>query len=239
MAIFIQFVIGLIFGLGLIVSGMSDPAKVLNFLDVGGIPAGTWDASLAFVMAGAVAVTFIGFGRILRRARPFLAERFYLPTRTDIDSRIVAGPAILRDRLGIGGVLSGAGADGARIRFFFRPHLRRGDVCRHDARALCRQPAVADALRRAGRSTRNLRSLQRVEITDENYPESSARSPPTCRKMRNDIPDDTKRTGRRSSSGPFCLTSRYYQRSSPTPTPTLTPGARMPTPARGPSSQSR
>lgn len=56
MAILVQFVIGLIFGLGLIISGMSNPAKVLNFLDVGGIRAGTWDASLAFVMAGAVVV---------------------------------------------------------------------------------------------------------------------------------------------------------------------------------------
>ncbi|MCK1722798.1 DUF6691 family protein [Bradyrhizobium sp. 141] len=107
MAILIQFVIGLIFGLGLIVSGMSDPAKVLNFLDVGGIPAGTWDASLAFVMAGAVAVTFIGFGYVLRRARPFFAERFYLPTRRDIDSRIVAGPAIFGIGWGVAGFCPG------------------------------------------------------------------------------------------------------------------------------------
>lgn len=70
MAILIQFAIGLIFGLGLIVSGMSNPAKVLNFLDLGGIPSGTWDASLAFVMAGAVAVTFVGFNRVLKLARP-------------------------------------------------------------------------------------------------------------------------------------------------------------------------
>ena len=68
MTILVQFAIGLVFGLGLIVSGMSNPAKVLNFLDVGGIPAGTWDASLAFVMAGAVAVTFIGFSRVLKLA---------------------------------------------------------------------------------------------------------------------------------------------------------------------------
>ncbi|UPK24896.1 DUF6691 family protein [Bradyrhizobium sp. 195] len=107
MAILIQFVIGLIFGLGLIVSGMSDPAKVLNFLDIGGIPTGTWDASLAFVLAGAVAVTFIGFGRVLRRAHPFFAERFYLPTRRDIDSRIVAGPAIFGIGWGLAGFCPG------------------------------------------------------------------------------------------------------------------------------------
>jgi len=58
MAIVFQFAIGLIFGLGLLLSGMSDPAKVLNFLDLAGIASGTWDPSLAFVMAGAIAVTF-------------------------------------------------------------------------------------------------------------------------------------------------------------------------------------
>ncbi|MGY8636785.1 YeeE/YedE family protein [Bradyrhizobium sp. 14AA] len=107
MSILVQFVIGLVFGLGLIVSGMSDPAKVLNFLDVGGIPAGTWDASLAFVMAGAVVVTFIGFGRVLKLARPFFAARFYLPTRSDIDTRIIAGPAIFGIGWGLVGFCPG------------------------------------------------------------------------------------------------------------------------------------
>ncbi|AMA59139.1 DUF6691 family protein [Bradyrhizobium sp. CCGE-LA001] len=107
MAILVQFAIGLIFGLGLIVSGMSDPAKVLNFLDLGGIPAGTWDASLAFVMAGAVAVTFIGFNRVLKHARPVFAERFYLPSRRDIDVRIIAGPAIFGIGWGLAGFCPG------------------------------------------------------------------------------------------------------------------------------------
>ena len=56
MAILLQFTIGLVFGAGLLLSGMSNPAKVLNFLDLGGIASGNWDPSLAFVMAGAVAV---------------------------------------------------------------------------------------------------------------------------------------------------------------------------------------
>jgi len=107
MAILIQFAIGLIFGLGLIVSGMANPAKVLNFLDVGAIPAGTWDASLAFVMAGAVAVTFFGFIHVLKRARPFLAQRFYVPTRNDIDRRIIVGPAIFGIGWGLAGFCPG------------------------------------------------------------------------------------------------------------------------------------
>jgi len=107
MAILVQFAIGLVFGLGLIVSGMSNPAKVLNFLDIGGITAGTWDVSLAFVMAGAVAVTFIGFKRVLKLARPFFAERFYVPTREDIDPKIIVGPAIFGVGWGLAGFCPG------------------------------------------------------------------------------------------------------------------------------------
>ncbi len=94
MAVFLQFVIGLIFGCGLLLSGMSDPAKVLNFLDLGGIVSGRWDPSLAFVMAGAVAVTFVGFQFVLRRSRPVFSERFHLPTQRELDVRVIAGPAI-------------------------------------------------------------------------------------------------------------------------------------------------
>ncbi len=107
MAILVQFAIGLVFGLGLVVSGMSDPAKVLNFLDVGAIPAGTWDASLAFVMAGAVAVTFVGFKQVLKLTRPFFASRFSVPTRADIDARIIVGPAIFGIGWGLAGFCPG------------------------------------------------------------------------------------------------------------------------------------
>ena len=103
MAVLLQFVIGLIFGLGLVMSGMLDPAKVLNFLDIAAIRTGGWDASLAFVMVGAIAVTFAGYRLVLRRSQPLFGERFHLPTREDIDARVIAGPAIF----GVGWGLSG------------------------------------------------------------------------------------------------------------------------------------
>ena len=95
----LNLIAGLIFGLGLVIGGMTDPAKVQNFLDV----AGTFDPSLAFVMAGAVAVTFIGYRLVLRERSPLFAERLHLPTAKDLDARIVIGPALF----GIGWGLSG------------------------------------------------------------------------------------------------------------------------------------
>ena len=107
MTVLLQFAIGLIFGLGLIISGMSNPAKVLNFLDLAAIRTGTWDASLAFVMAGAIAVTFVGFTLVLRRSQPLLAEKFYLPGKADIDARVIAGPAIFGIGWGLAGFCPG------------------------------------------------------------------------------------------------------------------------------------
>jgi uncharacterized membrane protein YedE/YeeE len=107
MAIVSQFAIGLIFGLGLVISGMSDPAKVLNFLDLAGIGSGTWDASLAFVMAGAVAVTFVGYNRIQKQPRPVFGEKFHLPTKQELDLRIISGPAIFGVGWGLAGFCPG------------------------------------------------------------------------------------------------------------------------------------
>jgi uncharacterized membrane protein YedE/YeeE len=107
MAVFIQFAVGLVFGLGLLLSGMSNPAKVLNFLDLAGIGAGSWDPSLAFVMMGAVATAFTGFRLVLRQPRPIFGEKFYLPTVTELDSRIVAGPAIFGIGWGLAGLCPG------------------------------------------------------------------------------------------------------------------------------------
>ena len=103
MSILVNLGLGLLFGFGLIVSGMSDPAKVLNFLDL----AGTFDPSLAFVMGGAVMVAFIGFRLVLKREAPLLSPRFQLPTRSDIDARLIVGPALFGIGWGLGGFCPG------------------------------------------------------------------------------------------------------------------------------------
>jgi uncharacterized protein len=91
---------GLLFGSGIAVSGMINPAKVLNFFDV----AGTWDPSLAFVMAGGVATAMIGYRLIFKNLKaPLFDATFHLPTKKDIDVPLVAGSAVF----GIGWGLSG------------------------------------------------------------------------------------------------------------------------------------
>lgn len=102
-----QFLIGLLFGCGLVISGMSNPAKVLNFLDLAAIPSGGWDPSLMFVMGGGVAVTFIGYRLLGTRAKPLLAGRFEWPTLTAIDTPLLAGAAIFGVGWGLGGFCPG------------------------------------------------------------------------------------------------------------------------------------
>lgn len=103
MSFLVNLGLGLLFGVSLIVSGMADPAKVLNFLDL----FGTWDPSLAFVMGGAVVVAFFGYRLVLKRRAPIVGDRFHLPTRKDIDSRIIVGPAIFGIGWGLGGFCPG------------------------------------------------------------------------------------------------------------------------------------
>ncbi len=81
---------GLLFGLGLAISGMTDPARVLGFLDI----AGEWDPTLAFVLGGAVITTFIGYRLVLRRSSPFFGDEFHLPTKRELDSRLLGGAAL-------------------------------------------------------------------------------------------------------------------------------------------------
>lgn len=103
MSFFVNLALGLLLGTGLIVSGMSDPAKVLNFLDL----SGTWDPSLAFVMGGAVGVAFVGYRMVLARPRPMAANQFHLPEKRGIDVRVVVGPALFGIGWGIGGFCPG------------------------------------------------------------------------------------------------------------------------------------
>ena len=107
MSTLIQFLIGLLFCTGLIVAGMSDPAKVLNFLDLAAIPSGLWDPSLAFVLLAATAVTFVGYRLVLRRPKPLLDSQFHLPTKTAIETSVIVGPAIFGIGWGLVGLCPG------------------------------------------------------------------------------------------------------------------------------------
>ncbi len=103
MRLILSYLIGLIFGAGIAISGMANPAKVLNFFDV----AGAWDPSLAFVMGGAVVVTFLGYRFVLRRPAPMLSQKFELPTRRDLDLPLIGGAAIFGVGWGIAGFCPG------------------------------------------------------------------------------------------------------------------------------------
>lgn len=98
-----SFVCGLVFGLGLVVAGMTDPRKVLGFLDL----AGAWDPSLAFVLGGAVGFSAVAFRGVLRQARPWFSEVFRLPARTDIDSALVIGAVLFGVGWGLVGYCPG------------------------------------------------------------------------------------------------------------------------------------
>ncbi len=103
--ILFAFASGLIFGLGLILAGMANPAKVLGFLDV----AGTWDPSLAFVMAGAIMIGFVAFLFAKKRTQSFLGLPMQMPTNQLIDKRLVFGSAIFGIGWGLAGICPGPG----------------------------------------------------------------------------------------------------------------------------------
>ena len=98
-----SFVVGLVFGFGLIVSGMANPGKVLGFLDL----AGAWDPSLMFVMAGAIAVGIVGFAISRRRTVSYLGLDMKMPTNVRIDRRLVAGSLVFGIGWGIAGFCPG------------------------------------------------------------------------------------------------------------------------------------
>ncbi len=103
MRIVLAFFAGLVFGLGLLLSGMADPAKVLGFLDL----AGAWDPSLAFVMAGAIAVGALAFALARRRTKALLGDAMRLPTATAVDRRLVVGSLMFGAGWGLAGFCPG------------------------------------------------------------------------------------------------------------------------------------
>lgn len=99
----IEFLVGLLFGWGLLLSGMTDPAKVLAFLDL----FGAWDPSLALVMSGAIAVGVFAFALAKRRTTTFLGGALHLPTSREIDGRLVAGSLLFGAGWGLAGFCPG------------------------------------------------------------------------------------------------------------------------------------
>jgi uncharacterized membrane protein YedE/YeeE len=100
-----EFLVGLLFGLGLILSGMTDPGKVLGFLDISGM----WDPSLALVMAGAIAVGFFAFAIAKKRTVNFLGGALHLPKSNQIDKPLVIGALLFGAGWGLAGFCPGPG----------------------------------------------------------------------------------------------------------------------------------
>jgi uncharacterized membrane protein YedE/YeeE len=138
---FFALVAGLVFGIGLLVSGMVNPAKILGFLDL----AGRWDPSLALVMAGAVAVGAIGFAIAGRRTTTVLGTPMLLPAVRTIDRRLVVGGAVFGVGWGLAGycpgpALAGLGA-GAVETLWFVPAMVAGLLLQSATAALPRRRA--------------------------------------------------------------------------------------------------
>jgi len=100
-----EFIVGLLFGWGLLISGMTDPGKVIGFLDLTGL----WDPSLALVMGGAIAVGFFAFGSAQKRTSNFLGGALHLPTSRDIDMRLILGALLFGAGWGLAGFCPGPG----------------------------------------------------------------------------------------------------------------------------------
>jgi uncharacterized membrane protein YedE/YeeE len=100
-----EFIVGLLFGWGLLISGMTDPGKVIGFLDL----TGSWDPSLALVMGGAIAVGFFAFGMAKKRTRNFFGGALHLPTSRDIDKRLLLGALLFGAGWGLAGFCPGPG----------------------------------------------------------------------------------------------------------------------------------
>ena len=134
---------GILFGLGLVISGLINPAKVLNFLDV----AGAWDPSLAFTMGAAVLTTSVGY-KLAFEGKPIFGGTFHLPTATDIDARLIGGAALFGIGWGLVGYCPGpaiaALSLGSPSTVIFVAAMLAGMAM---ARALTATPATTSAAR--------------------------------------------------------------------------------------------
>lgn len=104
MRLFFALITGVVFGIGIAISGMMNPAKVLNFFDI----AGSWDPSLIFVMGGALAVTFLGYRLVWRLHTPLFHKEFQLPVTTLIDRKLILGAMLFGLGWGVAGFCPGA-----------------------------------------------------------------------------------------------------------------------------------
>lgn len=111
MRTFSALIVGVLFGLGLTISQMIDPAKIIAFLDV----AGAWDPSLLVVMASALAVSIVGYRIALAREKPAFEPSFQLPTKTVIDRPLLIGSAIFGAGWGLSGLCPGPAISGAAL----------------------------------------------------------------------------------------------------------------------------
>ena len=103
MSFLVNLIIGLIFGLGLVISGLANPEKVLNFLDI----TGNWDPSLALVMGAAVVTTFIGYRVVFARQKPLCAIDFDVPANRKADKSLITGAILFGIGWGLGGICPG------------------------------------------------------------------------------------------------------------------------------------
>jgi uncharacterized membrane protein YedE/YeeE len=134
---------GALFAMGLAISGMTKPSKVVGFLDV----AGRWDASLAFVMMGAIAVHFVAYRVIRRRSAPLFDTKFHVPTRKDIDPRLVLGAALFGVGWALGGFCPGPGlvaaGGGSLHAVIFLIGMTLGMLAEHAAARAIARPRAA------------------------------------------------------------------------------------------------
>ena len=137
-----EFFVGLLFGWGLLISGMTDPSKVIGFLDL----AGSWDPSLAMVIGGAIAVGFFAFGTAKKRTSNFFGGALHLPTSSDIDKRLLLGSLLFGAGWGLAGFCPGPGivsmADGQPKAVVFVAAMIAGMLVFEWIDRLGRRPAV-------------------------------------------------------------------------------------------------